>query len=159
ILNGFEATADRRERLLLSHPYYIYAEVLAVRHGAPLHFDDLHGKRIGSLNQTYAWDLIRASRAEAIPYEGVQEPYLDLAAGRLDGVLLEDVIANRYGCSLAGVDCMPEPVAIGTYVVGMRKDDAALQAAIDSAIDGMRSSGELHAILEKAKLWNPRQEG
>ena len=71
----------------------------------------------------------------------------------------EDVIANRYGCSLAGVECMPKPIAIGTYVVGIRKGDEALQAAIDAALDDMRASGELHTILSKAKLWNARQEG
>jgi polar amino acid transport system substrate-binding protein len=159
ILNGFEATADRRARLVLSRPYYVYAETLAVRRDAPLRYLDLAGKRVGTLNQTYAFDLLRARGGEPVLYEGVQEPYLDLAAGRLDAVLLEDVIANRYGCPLAGVTCVGGEAALGTYVIGLRKGDAALAAAVDAALDELEKNGELHAILERWHLWNARQEG
>ena len=34
---------------------------------------------------------------DVVLYEGVEEPYLDLEHGRLDGVLLDDIIADRYG--------------------------------------------------------------
>jgi len=158
-LNGVEATAQRRERLRLSRPYYIYAETLAVRRGSPLRFLDLSGKRVGTLNQTYAFDLLRAHGVEPVLYEGVQEPYLDLAAGRLDAVLLDDVIANRYGCPVPGVECLPAEAALGAYVVAMRKGDATLAAAVDGALDEMARSGELRTILEKWHLWNARQEG
>jgi polar amino acid transport system substrate-binding protein len=158
-LNGVEATAQRRERLRLSRPYYIYAETLAVRRGSPLRFLDLGGKRVGTLNQTYAFDLLRAHGVEPVLYEGVQEPYLDLAAGRLDAVLLDDVIADRYGCTMNGVECLPSEAALGAYVVAMRKTDAALAAAVDGALDDMAKTGELRAILARWHLWNARQEG
>jgi polar amino acid transport system substrate-binding protein len=158
-LNGLEATKERQERLLLSRPYFIYAEKLAVRAGSPIRFFDLAGKRVGTLNQTYAFDIIRGLGLEPVIYEGTQEPYLDLAAGRLDAVLLEDIIADRYGCPTPGVQCIEAEGALGNYVVGIRKSDPELLAAIDAALDGMVKDGELHAILAHNKLWNARQEG
>ncbi|MCA9678919.1 MAG: ABC transporter permease subunit [Kofleriaceae bacterium] len=158
VTNGLENTAERQDRILLSRPYYVYAELLAVRAGSPYRsLDDLRGRRVGTLNQTYAHDLLREAGVEVVLYEGDKEPYLDLAAGRIDAVLLDDIIANRSGCGVAGITCLPDDVARGTYVIGIRKADPALKAAIDAALDAMIADGELERILRTWKLWNPRQ--
>ena len=158
IMNGLEATPDRRERILLSRAYFVYQEILAVpKTSTASSLDDLRGKRIGTLNQSYAFLLLRDRPLETVLYEGVQEPYADLESGRLDGVLLESVIANRYGCSLAKVRCIEREIARGTYVVGLRKGDVALKGAIDDAIGAMIADGELRAILERWKLWSSLQ--
>jgi polar amino acid transport system substrate-binding protein len=159
-LNGLEDTPERRERILLSRPYYVYGETLAVQAGSSLRFLDLDAsKRIGTLNQTYAFDLLRSRGIEPVLYEGVQEPYLDLAAGRLDAVLLDDIIAQRYGCPLQGVECVDGDATLGQYVIGIRKDDGALRDAINQALSDMQSSGELKSILDREGLWNAHQEG
>ncbi|MSP16001.1 MAG: transporter substrate-binding domain-containing protein [Myxococcales bacterium] len=160
-LNGLEATSERQERVLLSRPYYSYGEVLAVKRGAPYRsLDDLAraGKTVATLNQSYAFDLLRDRGIRAALYEGVEEPYLDLENGKVDGVLLDDVIATRYGCGRAGVTCLPDEVARGTYVVLLRKGDVALGAALDAALAGMVRDRTLEAILRKWKLWDARQE-
>jgi polar amino acid transport system substrate-binding protein len=158
ILNGFEETPERAERLRLSAPYYTYGETLAVRKGASYRsLADLAGKRVGTLNQTVAHDLLRASPAETVLYEGQQEPYMDLAKGRTEAVLLDHVIADRYGCVLPELACLPTDIARGHYVVGIGKNAAALQTAVDSALAKLRASGELKAILLRWKLWDARQ--
>ncbi len=158
VINGIEATADRLERTLVSRPYYVFGETLAVRSGSRVRsLADLAGRPVGTLNQTVAHDLLRAQPVELRLYEGVDEPYTDLREGRLDGVLLDDVIADRYGCKDEGITCLPDEVARGTYVIVMRKHDHALKSAIDGALDAMIDSGELAAILRKWDLWNHRQ--
>jgi polar amino acid transport system substrate-binding protein len=158
IMNGLEATAERKQRLLLSEPYYVYAETLAIRKGDPYRsVFDLVGKKVGTLNQTYAWDMLKAIGNDPIPYEGNEEPYIDLQQGRIDAVLLDNIIADRYGCMRANLVCVPYDQARGTYVVGMRKDDAALKAAIDRVLADMRRDGELERILAKHRLWDGRQ--
>lgn len=157
-MNGLEATTDRQSRILLSRPYFVYAETLAVRAGSSYRsLADLAGKKVGTLDQTYAYDLVRASDAELVPYEGVQEPYDDLKIGRIDGVLLDNIIADRYGCSMAGVHCLPDEVARGVYVIGIRKQDPELKQAIDDALQAMADDGELRRILDKWRLWDHRQ--
>lgn len=157
-MNGLEATAERAERILLSRPYFVYAETLAVRKGAPYRsLADLRGKRVATLNQTYAHDLLRDAGVEIALYEGNEEPYLDLENGRVDAVLLDNVIADRYGCNRSTVTCLPEDVARGSYIIGIRRNDPELKAAIDAALDAMEADGELQRILTKAGLWDHRQ--
>ena len=163
IANGLEATAERRARILLSEPYFVYAETLTVRTGSEIHsVFDLRGRRVGTLNQTYAFDILRMLYGDvAKVYEGNEEPYTDLELDRTDAVLLDNIIADRYGCTPAHpkLACLPDDVARGTYVIGVRKADPDVKAAIDEAIAGMRADGELEKILRKFKLWDARQVG
>ena len=159
VMNGLESTAERRARILLSEPYFVYAETLTIRAGDPYRsIYDLGGKRVGTLNQTVAHDILQMiSGLDIKVYEGNEEPYRDLELGRSDAVLLDNIIADRYGCVNKALRCLPYDVARGTYVIGMRKGDAALKAAIDGALADMRKDGELERILRKAKLWDDRQ--
>jgi polar amino acid transport system substrate-binding protein len=158
-LNGLEDTPERRARLLLSRPYFVFHETLAVRRGSPIHaVGDLPGRRVATMNQTYALAVLRGLSVEPVLYEGQQEPYMDLALGRVDAVLLDDVIAERYGCATKGVACLPGSVADGTYVIGMRQGDERLKGAIDGALAGMLATGELRRILEKWRLWDEQQD-
>jgi len=159
ILNGLEETAERRARIRLSLPYYTYGETLAVRaDSAVTKLADLAGRRVGTLNQTVASDILEASRVEVVLYEGQQEPYLDLARGRTEAVLLDHVIADRYGCPLKELRCLPDDVARGHYVLGMGKDAPALQGAVNQALLRLRQTGELERILRRWKLWDARQQ-
>jgi polar amino acid transport system substrate-binding protein len=158
-LNGLEDTPSRRARLRLSRPYFVYGETLAVRVGSRLHtLADLSGRRIGTLNQTVAQELLQAQHADVVLYEGQQEPYLDLSHGRVEGVLLDHVIADRYGCGQPGIECVKEDLARGTYVIGMRKSDVELAARVDAALAQLIENGVLRRILEHWRLWDARQE-
>lgn len=159
VMNGLEATAERRDRILLSDPYYVYAETLAIRRGDPYRsVFELRGKRVGTLNQTVAHDiLLMLQGVEVLVYEGNQEPYEDLALGRSEAVLLDNIIADRYGCKNPALYCVPYDVARGSYVIGIRKGDEALKQALDTALADMRKDGELEKILRKHELWDERQ--
>ncbi len=159
VMNGLEATPERRERILLSEPYFVYAETLTIRAGDPYRsVFELRGKRVGTLNETYAHDILEMiDGIDVKVYEGTEEPYLDLVQGRSDGVLLDNIVADRYGCPNKALLCLPYDIARGSYVIGMRKGDHALKAAIDEALAGMRRDGELERILRAYKLWDDRQ--
>ena len=161
ILNGLEATQERKDRILLSDPYYVYAETLTVRANSDVKsVFELAGKKVGTLNQTFAHDILRMMPSvQEVLYEGNEEPYIDLETGRSDAVLLDNIIADRYGCTdkHPTLKCVPYDIARGTYVIGMRKGDTALAAAIDKALADMRTDGELQRILEKSHLWDARQ--
>jgi polar amino acid transport system substrate-binding protein len=162
-LNGLEATTDRQDRVLMSRPYYVYAETLAIRKGDTYRaLTSLKGKRVGTLNQTFANDLLIANGFDPASYgglyEGVQEPYLDLVNGKLDAVLLDNIIADRYGCSLPGIECVDEEMGRGVYVILFRKSDEALKAEVDRALNAMIDDGTMETILTSWKLWDHRQQ-
>jgi polar amino acid transport system substrate-binding protein len=157
-LNGLEDTPARRDRILLSVPYFVYGETLAVRKGSKLEsLGALTGKKVGTLNQTVAHDILKASPVSVVLYEGQQEPYADLVTGRVDGVLLDHVIADIYGCPLPKVQCVAGDVARGVYVIGIRKNEPELKRAIDRELGEMIADGELERILRGYRLWDERQ--
>jgi polar amino acid transport system substrate-binding protein len=158
ILNGLEVTEARRGRVAFSRPYFAFAAVLVVRKDdAAKGLADMHGRRVGTLGGSLSHDFVaKEPGVEAVIYEGTEEPYLDLEQGRIDGVVLDDIIAARYGLvrptlRAAGV------VGEGTYAMGVLPDEPALLAALDQALADMMREGELRTILEKWKLWNDLQ--
>ena len=159
ILNGLEVTDARRKRLGFTRPYFAFAATLVVRRDQPgvRGLTDLRGHRVGTLGGSLSHDFVAAvSGIDVVPYEGTQEPYLDLEEGRLDGVVLDDIIAERYGLvrpRLRGAGAVGE----GVYAIGLRPDEPSLQRAVDEALGAMVREGELRAILERWGLWNDRQ--
>ena len=159
ILNGLEDTPERRARLNLSRPYFVYGETLTVRRDSKYtSLDDLRGKRVGTLNQTVANDLLRQRPLEVVLYEGQEEPYFDLEKQRTEAVLLDHVIAERYGCPRPALRCLPGDVARGHYVIGVARNNQELVRAIDDALAAMLREGELERILSHYKLWDARQK-
>lgn len=180
--NGIEATAARAAQYRLTAPYFVYAQTLTVKAGSKLDsglaallgphlatdaspvataspaLSHLRSTRVGTLNQTHAHDLLIAAGAEVVLYEGNEEPYIDLQNGRIDAVLMDNIIADRYGCNRADLHCLPHALDYGVYVGLVRKRDTALANAIDQALQTMQRNGELAAILRKAKLWNQQQQ-
>jgi polar amino acid transport system substrate-binding protein len=158
-LNGIEDTPARRERVLLSVPYFVFGETLAVRKGAAYRsLDDLRGKRVATLNHTVAHDLLAKRPVELVLYEGQQEPYFDLVHERVEAVLLDHIIADLYGCPLPELRCLPGDVERGVYVIGVQKSQPELKRAIDAALGEMIRDGELQKILGAYRLWDERQK-
>jgi len=158
-MNGIEVMPSRSARVAFTRPYYVFTERLIARKGDPrVHasLDALGGLRVGTLASSFAFELVR-NRAEVVAYEGVQEPYLDLEHGRTDAVLLDDIIAARYGEPNPALAVVGD-VAEGYYAVAVPKNEPELRGAIDGAIAAMIASGELEAILRRASLWSAREE-
>ena len=170
ILNGLEVTPRTRARVALTRPYYLFAERLVARADdarfAPSptrHFDGpgalsaLAGLRVGTLANSMAHDLLRDTRAEVVFYDGVDTPYQDLRAARTDAVLLDDIIADRYGLRAPGLVRVGD-VALGRYAIGCPAADEEFRAAVDAALARVAQSGELRRILEHHGLWSDRQQ-
>jgi polar amino acid transport system substrate-binding protein len=157
-LNGLEVTPARAARIRLSRPYFLFAERLVARTGDGRVRDlaSLRGLRVGTLANSLAWDLLGEAGAVAVPYEGVDEPFIDLVNGRTDAVLLDDIIVARYG-RRPGLAVVGD-VAEGRYAVGIRRDEPALALAIDQTLDQMVASGELRGILARWQIDGPRQD-
>lgn len=159
-MNGLEITEARRARVLFSVPYYEFAERLMARKGDVALTTDLaswHGQRIGTLANSLAMQIVQESGAEPVLYEGTEEAYIDLSQSRTRGVLMDDIIANRYGVPHADLAVVGD-VRDGQYAIGIPLGDGELKSAIDSSLTKMRASGELEAILRRSNIWNDRQK-
>jgi polar amino acid transport system substrate-binding protein len=112
---------------------------------------------VGTLSNSLAWDLLLRSGTQAIPYEGVQEPYIDLEQGRLDAVLMDDIIAQRYGMTHQGLRVVGD-VGEGYYAIAVRPGEEDLRRALDDALGRIARSGELREILRRWGIDNAAQQ-
>src|SRR6202171_2298396 len=154
IVNGLEDTEALRRRILLSRPYFHFAEQLVVRRGSTLRtLEAMDGHRVGTLASSLAHQILRGHPAiEIVLYGGQEEPYRDLQLGRTDAVLLDSVIAARYGLTKPDLELADPDVARGSYVIGMRKGDDDLRDAVNSALAELTASGELNRIFTRWQL-------
>ncbi len=159
ILNGFEITEERVGRVLFSRPYYVFAERLTVRKGETrfgASLPELRGRRVGTLAASLAYDTLTAAGADVVLYEGQEEPYADLASGRTDAVLLDDIIAQRYATRHDTLMTAGD-VREGVYAIAARRDEGDLMIAIDDALDALVQTGELRAILKRSSIDDARE--
>jgi polar amino acid transport system substrate-binding protein len=151
-LNGIEVTPDLATRVAFSTPYCLFHERLVARADDARVRDlaSLRGLRVGTLAASQAWNTLRASGAVPVPYEGVDEPLIDLDNHRTDAVLLDDIIIDRYLPNHPHLRVVTD-VATGRYAIALRPGDAELRAALDRALATLTATGKLAAILGR---WN-----
>src|SRR5262245_33609384 len=77
-LNGIEVTPALTARIAFSRPYYRFTEQLVARRGDARVRDlaSTRGLRVGTLNGSLSWHLAKDAGADAVPYEGVDEPFV-----------------------------------------------------------------------------------
>lgn len=163
-LGGVEDTPARRATMAVTVPYYEFHEVISVRAADLARFRtlaDFRGKRVGTLGGTIAYEILLKARTELgvvpVSYDDDVHPYSDLVLGRLDAVLLDDVLANKALRREKGVATLPGSVATGYYVGVLDRSNAALRDRIDTILEDAMRDGALEAIFRKWGIWNDNQ--
>ncbi len=163
-LSGIEDTPTRRVAMTVTVPYYRFREVLAVRTGDAGRFRslaDLHDRRVGTLGGTIAYEiLLRAERdhqVAPVSYEDDVHPFDDLVMGRLDAVLIDNVLAYRRQKTLSGFVVQPDSVAVGHYVGVLAPEHAALRDRCDDILRAAMRDGTLERIFRRWDVWNDDQ--
>jgi polar amino acid transport system substrate-binding protein len=162
-MNGYEITPDRQKRLRFSKPYYTYRLQLVARADDQRFqsFDELTklpGIEVGTLADTAALRLLQAKGIPAKVYDDQQAPYIDLALGRTDAVLLDLPIALWVAKGNDKFRFVGAPIQPGSYAIAFAKDNEALADQVDAALDRLRASGKLKRILKAWDLWDDAQE-
>jgi polar amino acid transport system substrate-binding protein len=158
-LNGIEVTPARAARVSFTRPYYVFGERLVARRGDDRVRDlrSLHNLRVGTLANTQAWDLLRESGAVPVPYEGVDEQFVDLEHRRTDAVLLDDIIVTRYIARHPTLVSVGD-VAEGRYAIALRPADTELRVALDHALGEMIASGAWRQTLVRWGIDGEREQ-
>jgi polar amino acid transport system substrate-binding protein len=163
-LSGIEDTPGRRAAVAASIPYYRFQEVLTVREadrGKYRSLADLRGHRVATLSGTIAYELLLAAEREhgitAVSYDDDVHPYEDVLNGRVDAVLLDNVLADRAMRRNRGLYTEPGAIAPGNYVVITAPANIALRDEVDRILRGAMADGRLEATFRKWKVWNEDQ--
>jgi polar amino acid transport system substrate-binding protein len=165
-LSGLEDLPARRSRLAVTIPYYEFKEVLTVREADAARFRtlaDLRGRRVATLGATLAYDLLLKAQVEhgvvPVTYEDDIHPYSDLGLGRVDAVMLDDVLAARGVRRNAGLFNQVTDVGKGFYVGILSPQNTALRDRIDEILRAAMRDGRLEQIFRRWNMWNDDQPG
>jgi polar amino acid transport system substrate-binding protein len=163
-MSGIEDTPARRTTLAVTVPYYEFREVLAVRDrdAATLKsLADFKGRRVGTLAGTIAYEILLKAQKDygllPVSYEDDVHPYSDLTIGRVDGVLLDNVLAQRRQRAMGGFVIQPQSVAVGHYIGVLAPAQAALRDRINDILRAAMRDGTLERIFRKWNVWNDDQ--
>ncbi|HLB09954.1 MAG TPA: ABC transporter substrate-binding protein/permease [Gemmatimonadaceae bacterium] len=163
-MSGVEDRPELRERHAVSIPYFEFREVLAVRFADSVRYRtlaDLSGKRVATLGGTGAYQLLLdlQPRAGPIPisYDDDVHPYADLVAGRVDAVLLDNIIAERSLRRSGGFYIQPLPAATGHYVAVLAARDTTLRDSVNVILRARMRDGSLEKSFRAWNVWDSTQ--
>jgi polar amino acid transport system substrate-binding protein len=160
IFNSMSITPEREKTIAFSTPYYYTPAAFVGPKGVKLSVTPagLAGKTLGVQTSTTNADFAKKyyEKSASIKYYNTQDELnADLAAGRLDVMLLDAVAAidflnSKDGAALERKGMAPKDPVFGSGVgAGLRKEDVALKQKFDTAIKKMQASGAFNAIQKK----------
>jgi polar amino acid transport system substrate-binding protein len=163
-LSGIEDTPARRATVAATIPYYRFREVLTVREADRDRFRtlaDLKGHKVATLGGTIAYEILLAAEQHqgivAVSYEDDVHPYQDLQVGRVDAVLLDNVLASRAMRRNSGLFTQPAAVQTAHYVVITGPRNTPLRDRMNGILLAAMQDGRLERIFRKWGVWNDDQ--
>jgi polar amino acid transport system substrate-binding protein len=163
-MSGVEDRPELRARHAVTIPYFEFREVLAVRPADKARFlrvEDLAGHRVATLGGTTAYQILLDAQKNIgvipISYDDDVHPYSDLVAGRVDAVLLDNIIAERSLKRNGGFVIQPRPAATGHYVAVLARANGALRDSVDGILRDRMRDGSLEKTFRAWGVWTPDQ--
>ncbi|MHA6528784.1 amino acid ABC transporter substrate-binding protein [Paenibacillus sp. BAC0078] len=156
IWNGYTITDERKEKVLFTKPYLENSQVVVVLADSSLtKLDDLAGKEVGLQSLSSAADALNSSPVKAKIANVSEFPdnvlaLTDLKSKRLDGVVIDEVVAKYYMSKEPGTyKLLAESLAPEQYGIGIKKGNAALLTELQKALDELSSDGTAAEISKK----------
>lgn len=156
IWNGYTITDERKEKVLFTKPYLENAQVVVTLEDSKLtKLDDLAGKVVGLQSLSSASDAlndnpIKSEIKTITEYSDNVLALSDLKAGRLDAVVIDEVVIDYYMSKEEETfKVLDESLSPEEYGVGVKKGNEDLLKDLQDALDEMNEDGTAAKISEK----------
>ena len=157
--NGYSITPEREKKVLFSDPYMDNRQIIVTLKDSPVNSKaDLAGKRVTVQGESSALEAVMKDEAfvnalaePPVEYATNTECFKDIEAKRCDAIVVDEVLA-RYYMKQNGEEkykVLDENFGEEQFAVGMRKDDAALQEALNKALAKLKEDGTYDEIYKK----------
>src|SRR5436190_536782 len=125
-----------------------YVEASPTNPGVLVGFDvEIAGHRVATLGGTIAYEILRRAQREhgitAVSYDDDVHPFSDLVLGRVDAVLIDNVIAERRTRTVSGFSVQPVSAAESHYVGLFARSNSALRDRADEILRSAMRDGTL----------------
>lgn len=180
IFSGMTVTEERRQGagIEFTRPYYFESDRIAVLEDSPYKTpDDLKGKilatTVGTVEEMQAKNMVaKGQGGEIKSFDDFAAPFLALQNKQVDAVIVDNTTFGEQKKVTPNIRVIGEPMSLsanpewqekqkaagykfGGDGMGVRKEDTALLAALNQALDDMDADGTRQKILEKYGLWDP----
>lgn len=163
--NGFSKTDEREKQFSLSVPYMKNNQIILVKSGSSYKgLDSLAGRTIGVQSDSSAETALndaanasfRNSLKEIVKIDDYSKAVMEMQNGTVDAIAIDEVVARYYLTNNPGAYAVLQDasgsdisLAVEDYVVGFRKNDAALKDKIEGALRDMAKDGTTAKISQK----------
>lgn len=159
IWNGYTMTPGRKEQVNFTDPYMENSQLIVTMAGSDIQSKkDLAGKTIALQKDSSAYDAVMAEKdvvenlkQEPIQFDTNNEAFMDLEAGRVDAIVVDEVLA-RYYMKLRGEEnyaVLEDDFGDEEYGVGVRKSDTELLEKLNAVLNEMKADGTFDEIRLK----------
>ncbi|AHC18591.1 MULTISPECIES: amino acid ABC transporter substrate-binding protein [Paenibacillus] len=156
IWNGYTITDERKEKVLFTKPYLKNSQVIVIPATSSLSkLADLTGKTVGLQTLSSAADALDANPIKSKLKQVSEFPdnvlaLTDLKTGRLDAVVIDEVVAKYYMSKEQGTyKLLDESLAPEEYGIGVKKGNEELLTQLQSALDELHKNGKAAEISKK----------
>lgn len=154
--NGLTITEERKRNIAFTKPYMTNHQIIVVPKDSAIQSKaELAGKNIGLQDGSTAVQAVEKDPVAKLmknikKYGDNVTALLDLAAGRTDAVVVDEVVGRYYISNRPQqYRVLEEHFGEEEYGVGVRLDDSKLLQALDSALDAMKADGSADKIHDK----------
>ena len=155
--NGLTITEERKANILFTTPYLENRQIVVVLDKSAIkNKAELAGKVVGVQDGSSAVEAIQKDEATAKSLKELKKfadnvtALMDLSAGRLDALVVDEVVGRYYTAKKPGeYRVLDENFGTEDYGVGTRKDDTELMGKLQKALDDMKKDGSAAAISTK----------
>ncbi|RDK00527.1 ABC transporter substrate-binding protein [Paraburkholderia lacunae] len=163
IVSSLTITDKRREQIDFSDKLFDAPARMIAKAGSPLlpMAESLKGKHVGveqgSTQEAYAKAYWEPKGVTVVPYQNQDQVYADLASGRLDAALQDEVQADAgflktprgKGFAWAGLEVKDSKTIGEGTAIGLRKDDAELKAMFNQALAQVHQDGTFRKLAKQ----------
>ena len=155
--NGLTITEERKANILFTKPYLENRQIVVVTEKSDIKAKaDLAGKVVGVQDGSSAVEAVQKDEAAAKSIKELKKfgdnvtALMDLSAGRLDALVVDEVVGRYYTSKKPGeYRVLEQHFGTEDYGIGTRKEDTELMAKIEKAMDEMKKDGSAAAISTK----------
>ncbi len=158
VMGGVSITEDRLKTMDFSDSYATGIQVVIVKEGSPIQsVDDLGnaqmiGTQAGTTGYIYCSDTPENGgygEDHVTAYDTGALAVMDLAAGTIDAVVIDNEPAKEYIAQTPGLKILDGAWVTEDYAIGFQKGNDALREAVNAALAELKSDGTLQGILDK----------
>ncbi|MCW7752859.1 amino acid ABC transporter substrate-binding protein [Desulfobotulus sp. H1] len=155
IWNGMTITPTRAEQVNFTEPYIMDGQVVVVRFNETrfASYEDLGGMVVGLQKGSSALNALQAlpeAPRDVREYADNPKALLDLESGRLDAVIIDNVVGrDAISKRIGRYKVLPGFITKEPFGVAFRKAEHSLRNRVQAELDAMVADGTLGLISEK----------